>query len=185
MFYSLIIFFGFVSIISGIISSNSDKLTSNSSLVPTFDIYHHFLGYNLRSFFRFWWIPDSLLLMTIVFVCFLQYKEFEQFIYELCILQIIRILACVSTVGYVSPRYFYNRCHLGFTNNCFSDLYISGHSLTATLIWCFMYDKNLSFIWYSLITLIAFLAVVSNLLVGDHYTADIRVGVSLAMAVHW
>jgi hypothetical protein len=57
--------------------------------------------------------------------------------------------------------------------------------MTATLVWCFIHDTNINIILYSFISCIALIAVLSNLLVGDHYTADVIVGVSLAMSIHW
>jgi membrane-associated phospholipid phosphatase len=175
----------FMSYSSYIISNLTDLLTSNIICTPTFDIYHHLIGGNLRFLFRYWWVPDSMLCITMLFITLLSYEDIEKFIFQLSILHMVRNLACISTTGYLSPRYIYNRCKAGIMNGCCSDLYISGHSMTATLLWCFIHDANINIILYMIISCIAFLAVVSNLLVGDHYTADVIVGVSLAMGIHW
>lgn len=170
---------------SYIISNLTDLLTLNIICTPTFDIYHNLIGSNLRCLFRYWWVPDSMLLITMLFIPLLSYEDIEKFIFQLSLLHMVRNLTCISTTGYLSPRYIYSRCKVGIMNGCCSDLYISGHSMTATLVWCFIHDTNINIVLYSLISCIAFLAVVSNLLVGDHYTADVIVGVSLAMCIHW
>jgi hypothetical protein len=177
--------FLFVSYASYIISNLTDLLTSSIICTPTFDIYHHLIGENLRFLFLYWWVPDLTLLITMFSIMFLSYEDIEKFIYQLSLLHIIRNLACISTTGYISPRYVYSRCKIGITNACCSDLYISGHSMTATLVWCFIHDTNINIVLYLFICFIAFSTVLSNLLIGDHYTADVIVGVSLAMCIHW
>ena len=99
-------------------------------------------------------------------------------------LLIIRSCSLLSTIGYISARFDFQRVKLGYMNSGHADLTISGHAMTIALLLYFIVD-NASFYYMLFATTLLSFGILSNVLNGDHYTSDIILAVALAYTVHY
>lgn len=163
--------------------------------IPKYDLYLDTVGYITK---RLWFMPDLTLVLlgsTGLMACLFNYIsiDYEQFIYELGLLYIIRAVACRLTVGYVSPRRVITRGLVSGGANCYySDLVVSGHTMTACMMYYFMFDElrrdirntdNITVL--SCVTMLWIVSVSSNLIVGDHYSSDVFLGLVLPYLLHY
>ena len=180
-----LLFLTLVSLTTSRVSYNSDILAKNLCITPIYDVWHNNISNYIIFLGELWWLPDVTLLINMLGIMALDYNQLELFIYQLSILYTIRLFACGSTIGYVSPRYVITNNNYGILNNYCTDLYISGHTLTATLMWCFMMDINHDLLAIITLTVVCLISIISNLIIGDHYTADVIVGIALPILLHW
>ena len=157
------------------------------SPVPVFDIFyniyiHFFSNYESVILFHHPYLPD--LFLTITMILTYPYNLSDEFIYMHTILLLIRFLCVVATSNYCSPRYAFKNDTRGYINNLHSDLMISGHAMYMMLSLLFIFDNH--GIIYSLFSsVLIFTGIITNLLVGDHYTSDIILGISLALLMYF
>ena len=161
----------------------SDKTVGKRGTVPIYDIMISNIGIPLIDYY---YLPDVFIGVSIMlFLPFVTYATYIQFIKEHMTILLIRSSAILSTMGHISARYNVQKRSLGYFNAGFSDLVISGHATTMALLLCYVLD--LSTMWqYSVISFILIVfGILSNILNGDHYTSDVVLGMALVYFVHY
>ena len=161
----------------------SDKTVDKRGTVPIYDIMISNIGIPLIDYY---YLPDVFIGVSIMlFLPFVTYATYIQFIKEHMTILLIRSSAILSTMGHISARYNVQKRSLGYFNAGFSDLVISGHATTMALLLCYVLD--LSNMWqYSVISFILIVfGILSNILNGDHYTSDVVLGMALVYFVHY
>ncbi len=169
-------------------------------LTPIYDVYYSNVN---RIFTNYHMLPDictGILFITAVIIhgevsfanFYLSYNLYniEQILYQTSILYLIRATACRSTIGYASKRHTLpaNKSlnNMAGLNCYFSDLVISGHTITSTISFCFLFDVYAEQLTQIIsVVLMWLVSVSSNLLIGDHYTSDIFIAIVLTFLLHW
>lgn len=152
-------------------------------MVPKYDMYFD----NFKFHVNWWFVPDLTLSLLFLMLFFQMYLvNYSKLIFELGVVYIIRAIACRLTVGYVSLRRAMTFGQIKGGGNCYySDLVVSGHTLTACIFYfniLDIYDNNIFLIVYTLIWAIS---VGSNLFVGDHYSSDVFLGIIISFLLHY
>ena len=154
---------------------------NHNALVPVFDLFYYVISEQILMFDKFY-LPDVFIGLSFVFAY--PYSLSTAFIKMHTIILLIRFLCVITTSGYVSVRYarFYDT--RGLFNGLHADLIISGHAMYKTL--CILFIIHNSGVIYSLLCVpVLIFGILTNLLVGDHYTSDIILGISLAILVYY
>lgn len=162
----------------------SDKfivlLLESNTVIPVYDIFYYNADNSCLMFDRFY-LPDVFAIISLLLTY--PHSLSTPFIKMHIVLLIIRFLCVISTSGYSSLRYAYNRDERGLMNNLHNDLIVSGHAMYKTL--CLMFIVNNCSVLYSIICMpIIIFGILTNLFVGDHYTSDVILGVSLAILIY-
>ena len=153
-------------------------------LVPLYDVWYSNFGAPLINYS---YLPDILIWINILLLipC-LVYNTFIHFINVLCFLFTIRGLCIFSTSGYVSYRKKNTDVLLVTSiNNSYTDMVISGHTMTSILLFCHIYDSECSSLYVIISSIITFFSIFTILLVGDHYVSDILIGLTLSFLSHY
>lgn len=160
----------------------------NSYVTPRYDMYYDLIN---RIDVSLWYVPDMSITvlygLTLVLHLFGVIKiAFTKLIFELGVLYIIRAIACRLTVGYSSPRSTVTYGKIKGGTNCYvSDLVISEHTMTASILFCTVFDVCNSNWLLALYGVIWFVSVSSNLFVGDHYSSDVFIGLVITYLLHY
>ncbi len=165
----------------------SDKIVfilaniEDNTVIPLYDIFYCNVSDNFLMFDKFY-MPDMFVIISL-FLAY-PYSLSYAFIKLHMILLLVRFLCVISTSGYSSIRYAYRGDTRGMFNRAHNDLVISGHTMYKTL--CLLFILSNSGILYGLFCCIIIVAgILSNLLVGDHYTSDIILGVTLSILIYY
>lgn len=155
--------------------------------IPKYDMYFDNVKYMNTEL---WFMPDLCLVILygmtfLLHVVGLFNVDYVRFGYELGTLYIIRGIACRLTVGYVSPRSLATSDIKGGANCYITDLVISGHTMTASVLFCNVLDVCTSNWLVMLYTIVWAVSVSSNLFVGDHYSSDVFIGLVLTWLLHY
>lgn len=160
---------------SNIVGKVSDQRCVNYYTVPVYDIWNEYFFYlpNL------WFLPDIFIgIFAGIFINSCSLDTILDFLLKHAILNFIRCACCFSTTGYVSIRYDRFNSNQGMFNCYFSDMCISGHAMTMTLLYLFTYTISVYFM-----TGLLLVSLLSILMVGDHYTSDVILGISLSLLI--
>lgn len=165
-----------------------DNLVRTYNLAPIYDLYDETIGYMNE---QLWYLPDFTIAILYVLTLLLWSLSILNInltllFYELGILYIIRGIACRLTIGYISRRGITCRGAVQGGANCYiSDLVISGHTMTASVLFYSVVDVCDSNWLVIIYTIIWVLSVSSNLFVGDHYSSDVFLGLVLPWLLHY
>ena len=161
-----------------------DKYARRPYLKPFYDIYHSNFGIPLH---RMYWLADIVIvILAILWLTVCDWQALEEIIHMYIAMYSIR-LACIScTSGYVSPRKLHtDHQQLYGTNNCFTDMCISGHLLTTCILAFSVLDLTDNIEEQSIAITLIIMSFGINLLNGDHYTSDLILGVVLPYIAHY
>jgi hypothetical protein len=161
------------------------SVTANVLNTPSFDIFYSCTNRRFLMFDKFY-LPD--IFIGIAIIVTYPYNFCTEFIKIHTVLLFIRFSCVITTSGYVSARYYksYKTCksHNGFLNKLHTDLVISGHAIYKTL--CILFIIHNCSLFYNLIAVPALaFGIITNLLVGDHYTSDIILGIALPILAYY
>lgn len=133
------------------------------------------------------YLPDlSLLVMFCLAYQYITYITLMHFVRVYRFVYIVRCLCIATTSGYVSYRKKEgNHLQVFGANSSYTDLVISGHTMTAMLLFCVIYDSECSEHYLVISSLTATMSVVSNLLVGDHYVSDLVIAIALSCLAYY
>lgn len=168
-------------------------------LQPNYDIYFSNIGWKILDYHE---LPNMLLIICVIIfiVTSISISNYKLFALEHSILLWIRILVISSTIGYRSYRTIYyiknnidydahknkSSIHLQKRLNAhYSDLAISGHALASCLLMIISIENTSNIFLQILIGSICSISILSNLVVGDHYTSDIILAIVITVLLHY
>ena len=181
--------------------------------VPHYDLFHS----NVRRppCINHHYLADLFIcLLIVLWAPHVTVLTYSRFLSVFVFLFTVRFACIHSTIGYVSMRKAKNYDMGAGSNKNFTDMVISGHTITAVLIWLNILDTlhpdipEIGFIdhvlpsiypseiynivsdvllhWYTIVAFLATIAsVLSNLFVGDHYTSDLIIATTLVYLAHY
>ena len=114
------------------------------------------------------------------------YIKFTHFVRVYGFVFLIRGLCIATTSGYVSYRKKIGKHKQQHgANSNYTDLVISGHTMTACLLFYNIIDSNCGLVYLYVSCVMTTFSVFVNLLVGDHYVSDLIIAVTLSCLAHY
>jgi hypothetical protein len=170
--------------ISHVTSKYSDNISSKCSThsIPSYDLFNYYFGAPLM---KYYWLADaSAMIMILLAYPYIHLIDMNRFYLVNGTLLLIRALAVTSTIGYISMRgRSMIKTQKTIASNCHTDLVVSGHSIINTLI--FLNILQVAPFIYTISILPTYIfCVLTALLIGDHYTSDIILGIALSILTH-
>lgn len=167
------------------LTDNCDQLvyeTGDYSL-PIYDVWLHYIGVPLIHYNG---VHDvTFIIMCLSYLPVMTFTGLETLLNIHITVMLIRLLAINTTIGYVAPKYTLiyqgRKKHKSYISDGITDMAISGHAISTVLVSYLMVTEGISILYKLYAIFMGILNVVVIMLVGEHYTADIVIGIGITI----